>query len=44
VRAEASKTWVRVPYSGNVPLTLVYLYDPDRKHPGYKPPDSSLQK
>jgi hypothetical protein len=22
VRAEASKTWVGVPYSGNVPLTL----------------------
>ena len=40
VRAEASKTWVGTPYSGNVHLTLVYLYDTDRKHPGYKPPDS----
>jgi len=29
VRAEASKTWVGVPYSGNVHLTLVYLYDTD---------------
>ena len=27
VRAEASKTWVGDPYSGNVHLTLVYLYD-----------------
>ena len=29
VRAEASKTWVGTPYSGNVHLTLVYLYDTD---------------
>ena len=29
VRAEASKTWVGTPYSGNVHLTLVYLYDAD---------------
>jgi len=29
VRAEASKTWVGAPYSGNVHLTLVYLYDTD---------------
>lgn len=29
VRAEASKTWVETPYSGNVHLTLVYLYDTD---------------
>ena len=29
VRAEASKTWVGTPYSGNVHLALVYLYDAD---------------
>jgi crossover junction endodeoxyribonuclease RusA len=29
VRAEASKTWVGNPYSENVHLTLVYLYDTD---------------
>ncbi|PSB37450.1 hypothetical protein C7B69_03695 [filamentous cyanobacterium Phorm 46] len=29
VRTEASKTWVGAPYSGNVHLTLVYLYDTD---------------
>lgn len=29
VRAEASKTWVVTPYSGNIHLTLVYLYDTD---------------
>ena len=29
VRAEASKTWVGTPYSGNVHLTLIYLYDTD---------------
>ncbi|AFZ07665.1 endodeoxyribonuclease RusA [Oscillatoria nigro-viridis PCC 7112] len=29
VRTEASKTWVGTPYSGNVHLTLVYLYDTD---------------
>ena len=29
VRAEALKTWVGNPYSGNIHLTLVYLYDTD---------------
>ena len=29
VRAEALKIWVETPYSGNVHLTLVYLYDAD---------------
>ena len=29
VRAEALKIWVETPYSGNVHLTLVYLYDTD---------------
>ena len=29
VRAEALKTWVGNPYSGNVHLTLVYLYNTD---------------
>jgi len=31
VRAEALKTWVGTPYSGNVHLALVYLYDPDNQ-------------
>ena len=44
VRTEASKTWVVTPYSGNLHLTLVYLYDTDRKHPGYPPRDSYVQK
>lgn len=29
MRAEALKIWVETPYSGNVHLTLVYLYDAD---------------
>ena len=29
MQKQASKTWVGTPYSGNVHLTLVYLYDAD---------------